>query len=269
MSDRFCSHCGARLDDEGARRCPLCGHEVQPPADETPPREERESEAPEPPPAPEERPILTGPPPSEPAVPVAPGASGPVTVGGACVPPDGQRRCPHCGEALYSGERVCWSCKRRVDLYEAAEEAETGPMTRPLPGAPGPPPAAMPGQSPPDVEQVRAPARAGGVQAPAAPEAPPEAMATAWWAFGLGLVSVFTCGLLGLLGPVAIWLGISANRRGAGPVAIAGIVFGVLGTLVILAVAILLLLAMMMTARMAPSHVLLPTLDWSVLMCAA
>jgi len=261
MSDRLCSHCGARLDDQHARRCPLCGHEVQPPADET-----AQPEEPEQPRVPEEQPTPPRPSPPEPAAPVAPRASAPLTAGDAHIPADGQRRCPHCGEALYSGERVCWSCKRRVDMYEAAEPADTGPMTQPLPGAPGPSP--TPEQSAPPVEQVRAPVGAGGVQAPAAPEAPPEVMATAWWSFGLGLVSVFTCGLLGLLGPVAIWLGISANRRGAGPVAIAGIVFGVLGTLVILAVAILLLLAMMMTARMAPSHVLLPTLDWSVLMCA-
>ncbi len=260
MSHRFCSHCGARIDDRDARRCVLCGHELQPESDE--PRQ---------PPAPPQAPEPDGAPPPGSHAPPAPSVppSVPVASAGAHIPADGQRRCPHCGEALYSGERVCWHCKRRVDLFEAVAGEDTGTVTQPLPGAPGPVPSAPSEQAPPAASRVRPVAAPPPVQAPAGPEAPPDAMATAWWAFGLGLVSVFTCGLLGLLGPVAIWLGISANRRGAGPVAIAGIVFGALGTLVILAFAIALLIGMLMSAQMVPSHVLLPTLEWSVVLCAA
>jgi hypothetical protein len=58
-------------------------------------------------------------------------------------------------------------------------------------------------------------------------------MTTAYWALGLGLASVLTCGVFGFLGPFALWLGIRATREGAGPIAVAGLVLGVLGTLML------------------------------------
>ena len=84
-----------------------------------------------------------------------------------------------------------------------------------------------------------------------------EVSGAAWWAFGLGLASVFTCGLLGILGPFAIWLGVGANRRGGGPVAVAGIVFGILGTLILIVWLLVFALVGYFDVR-PPTHTLLP-----------
>ena len=85
-----------------------------------------------------------------------------------------------------------------------------------------------------------------------------EVSGAAWWAFGLGLASVFTCGLLGILGPFAIWLGVGANRRGGGPVAVAGIVFGILGTLILIVWLLVFALVGYFDVR-PPTHTLLPS----------
>ncbi len=244
MPDRFCRECGIRLPDDAVERCPQCGKELQPSLEEpleVPPESPRE-------------PLAVSSPSAPPAAPV---------------PADGQRRCPHCGEALYRHERVCWACKRRVDPVEAAEPAQVQAADvggQPLPGAPGPPPPAAEAQAPTAPPPPRA---EGAPLSVAPPEQPPdEVMGLAWWAFGLGLISVFTCGLLSLLGPVAIWLGISANRRKAGPVAVAGIVFGVIGTLVLLVWVVGLMLAFASALRTAPTHVWIPNLlQWGAALC--
>lgn len=239
MPDRFCSECGIRLPDDVGERCPQCGEKLSPPpatAQQVPPES------------------LT--------------TSSPTTPSAVSMPADGQRRCPHCGEALYRHERVCWACKRRVDPWEAPEpaRAESVDMAgQPLPGAPTPVPPAAAAQMPtaPTVPQAgRAP-----LSVPPPDQPSDEAMGLAWWAFGLGLISVFTCGLLGLLGPIAIWLGVSANRRKAGPVAVAGIVFGVLGTLVLLVWVVGLLLAFATAMRTTPTHVFIPNLQWGAAWC--
>ncbi len=136
----------------------------------------------------------------------------------AAFPADGQRRCPHCGEALYRGERVCWRCGRAVEDYAAAVEEPPAQTVEPEPAGPVPQPAAAP------------PARG---PRPAADAVSPDVAASAWWSFALGLLSVFTCGVLGLLGIPALWLGIVAGRRGGGAVAVAGVVFAVVGLLML------------------------------------
>ncbi|MEA3403649.1 MAG: hypothetical protein U9R79_20565 [Armatimonadota bacterium] len=255
MPQRFCRHCGVRIADEAARYCPECGRELSPrsPSAETPEGRQpsdREGEAPQPPEA--AGPAGVAPGDAGPGEPREEPRVGPETPleqaaedvqrqeGG--VPADDVRRCPHCGEAVYEVEQVCWNCRGR--LLPSESEAEPTPR----PGAP------MTGQ----------PTRPAPAQRPAAPPAPPEVMSTAWWAFGLGLASVLTCGALGLLGIVAIWLGVGASRRGAGPVAVAGIVFGVVGTLLLVGWALGLTLYL---SRMAPPEYVLNQLAELVMTC--
>jgi hypothetical protein len=80
-------------------------------------------------------------------------------------------------------------------------------------------------------------------------------MAYAWWSFGLGLLSVFSCGLLGLVGIASIWLGLIAHRRNAGPVAIAGVVAGVIGLLMLLAWAVAMVVMMPRIFPSGPMHI--------------
>ncbi len=170
-------------------------------------------------------------------------------------PLDGQLRCPHCGEAVYEGERVCWNCSRRLEApEEEPTERPQPPAGEPASGAPAVGPE-QPRSGREDTERVSGAARPQ--ERPAA-EPSEEAMSYAWWSFGLGLLSVFTCGVLGLLGIAAIWLGISATRRDAGPVAIAGTVFGVMGVLILIAWVIALAIAMPQLLHARPTHVMLP-----------
>ncbi|MFO8078668.1 MAG: hypothetical protein R6V07_00055, partial [Armatimonadota bacterium] len=111
-------------------------------------------------------------------------------------------------------------------------------------------PQAAPRQAPPAA--TRRQEEAGG-------EPSGDVMSYAWWSFGLGLLSVFTCGILGLLGIASLWLGISAARRNAGPVAIAGAVFGAIGILMLLAWVIALAIMMPEMMRNGPTHIMLPT----------
>lgn len=231
MSERTCPHCGKAIIDREARWCAYCwqGLDLEAPP-LAPPAPAPPEEAPAPPPAPPAAPRSGGEPgapqPGTPTPPAEPSAGPAAPVGGAIGPswpPDGLRRCTDCGEALYGVERVCWNCGRRLDL-SAPEPA--APLAPPALAAPAPPTGLpMPPQG--------SPAAAPAAQIRADRPAPPEAMGTAWWAFGLGLASVFTCGLLGILGPIAIWLGLSASRRGGGPVAVAGTVLGVIATFVL------------------------------------
>ena len=174
-------------------------------------------------------------------------------------PPDGQRRCTDCGEALYGVEHVCWNCGRRIDLTAPEQLPDSSaPGLAPQAGAPAlaPPPPPAPGTPVPSSAE---PAISHPVQVPVERPVEPEVSAAAWWSFGLGLAAIFTCGLLSILAPIAIWMGVSANRRGGGPVAVAGIVLGVLGTLVLFAwlIALAVALASYVGAGV-PSEALLP-----------
>jgi uncharacterized Zn finger protein (UPF0148 family) len=220
MRYRFCPHCGMRYVSSIGGNCPHCGEaldastEAQTPAAEPQPASP-EQPAPQPPRA---QPVREPPPPEAPAgvEPVEPVIEEPVPapeVQAAGAPlEDDQVRCPHCGEALYRGEQVCWNCGRRVQTGEEVVEVvpESG--------------AALPAED-----------RGWQDELPADYQAPPpqEAMTTAYWALGLGLASVLTCGVFAFLGPFALWLGIRATREGAGPIAVAGLVLGALGTLML------------------------------------
>lgn len=286
MSERTCPHCGKAIIDREARWCAYCWQGLDLEAPPEAPEKER-AETPEPgpgvpvppesepagppaappvqraapPPPPPAVDAPAGPPPGAPTPPPEPAGRPAAPVGGAIGPTwpaDGQRRCTDCGEALYGIEHVCWNCGRRLDL-SAPEEAQVaaGAGLPPAPGAPAlPPPAPPPAGAPtaPAAAAVAPPA-----QVPVQRPVEPEVSSAAWWAFGLGLAALFTCGLLGILGPIAIWMGVSANRRGGGPVAIAGIVFGVLGTLVLVIWLLGLGLALAgYFGTRVPSEVLLP-----------
>ncbi|HCA46485.1 MAG TPA: hypothetical protein DEP45_03710 [Armatimonadetes bacterium] len=174
------------------------------------------------------------------------------------VPHDGQLRCPNCQEAVYAGERVCWNCARRLETTSAYAE-------RPAPHVGAPESGALVSRtSAPQV--ARAPRPRESLAATPQQSLPhrtsDEAMAAAWWAFGLGLLSVFTCGVLGILGLPALWLGVSAARRNAGPVAVAGAVFGAIGLLILLAWILMLALSlpgMSELLRPPPTHIMIPT----------
>lgn len=160
---------------------------------------------------------------------------------------DGQRRCPHCGEALYADEQVCWSCGKRVD--EVAEPPAEVPMTVPVTAEAQPP-----------AEPVRL--AWDELPPPQPPEpAEAEAMRAAWWSLGLGLAALLTCGGLSIVAPIALWLGLKATRGGAGPVGVVGLVMGVLGTLalfVILVAVVLMIIGMSVGGSQAPTEVLAP-----------
>lgn len=178
---------------------------------------------------------------------------------------DGQARCPNCGEAVYAGERVCWSCSRRLDTAEPTAERQPQPAPGGGPPASGAPvsrrapsePAAAPRADGPAPQ--RPPSAAETPQKGPAREPSSEAVSYAWWSFGLGLLSVFTCGVLGLLGIASLWLGISSARRDGGAVAIAGAVFGAIGLLMLLAWIIALAIVMPGMMRPGPTHIILPT----------
>ena len=258
MAERVCPDCGARVND--ARFCPDCGRPLTGPegaeqsgtelAAEPPPEPAAQAEeSPPPPPAP---------PADQPGVSAdglepqgphqEPEYAGATALQHAAadiqrsrVPADGLRRCPDCGEAVYEGERVCWGCSRRLLPQQEAPPA----------GVAGGPPIA----GGPAVEPGTLQTRAAEPQEPAAPRASDEAMAYAWWSFGLGLLSVFSCGLLGLVGIASIWLGLIAHRRNAGPVAIAGVVAGVIGLLMLLAWAVAMVVMMPRIFPSGPMHI--------------
>jgi len=282
MPERTCPNCGKTVPDW--KYCAECGQ----PLTQAAGAEESGSETPPstPPAVPEvEEPAAPAPEPGEPPPPPPPETEGltadsleprgehrePAVAGATPMqqaaeemrtpapPIDGQLRCPDCGEAVYEGERVCWSCGRRLEGQEqAAETAE--PLS-------APPTSGAPAVAEAQAEAARAPTRAGaaGYSGAARPQQRPrrrpseEATGSAWWAFGLGLLSVFTCGVLGLLGVAAIWLGVSAARRDGGPVAVAGAVFGAMGLLMLLAWIIALAIAMPELLRPGPTHIVIPS----------
>jgi hypothetical protein len=183
MRYRFCPYCGVRYTTSVKDVCPECGRAL---AGEPSPSTIRDeagtarAEPPLPPPAPQPR------------------------------AQDGQFRCPHCGEALYVGEQVCWKCARRV-REEGPAEWEVGERDAA--------PAAM-GRGWPAPDTWADHSRPAGEAA----------TINAYWSLGLGVVNVLTFGLFLLPGIIAIWLGVRALRQGAGAVAVTGIVLAAVGT---------------------------------------
>ncbi len=292
MLHPVCPRCGLRHIPTEDGTCPLGGTASAPepsaPADpedqpteaeptpeaptpEAPAPEAPTPEAPTPPPSvlPEEPvPALTATP-APPAAPppVTPPASPPVLA-------DGQSRCPHCGEAVYAGEQVCWNCSKRVEDPIAAAPPLTGAVAPPptgagtaarppLPAPPPPPLPVAPTTMVPPAGPVTAgpePVKLGWDDAPPADETPPppEALRLAYWSLGLGLAAILTCGILSIVGPIALWLGIRATREEAGPIGVAGLVLGALATLVFLVVGVAVIIMFAAAASSLPSESLLP-----------
>lgn len=210
MSDRICPSCRAPLSATAEGTCPHCGQPLG--------AESRATEAPAMAPG-EPVPVRSEPAEGQAPAPPPPPVSPPPPTPGAVLS-DGQYRCPHCGEALYHGERTCWNCGRRVDETAGAEEQ--WPMTVPVTAQPESPPqpAVLAWEPTPPPESAHAPIEAG-------------AMSAAWWSLGLGLAALLTCGGLSILAPIGLWLGIKATRGGAGPVGVVGLVMGAVGTFVL------------------------------------
>lgn len=277
MPERFCPNCREPAGD--ARYCPECGEHLaeaegaEDSGDMTSPPVDR-SKLPPPPPPEDEPPVpsreVDDVPDREPSdeefappemrreseiteEPAAEEASDRAYEPGP-VPADGQLRCGHCGETAYKGEVVCWACGRRLDeSHEETQvaEPEEGPVAEPESGAR----VVQEEAEPPSAERVPVTARP---QAPAGEEPSAEATAYAWWSFGLGLMSVLTCGFLGLLGVAAIWLGVMGARKDAGPMAVAGMVLGALGLVMLLALIVAAVLMLRGGTGVPPGYVLLP-----------
>ena len=130
MEERICPHCGltSTVNDEG--KCPLCGGDATAVPEPTAPGTETTPAAVpgEPVPAVTEMKPPAVPPVVPPAVPPDPPPPPMPTPTAELA--DGQIRCPHCGEALYSGEQVCWSCGKRVVAPLA--EPDDARLSRPV-----------------------------------------------------------------------------------------------------------------------------------------
>ncbi len=256
MAERICPNCEKTVPDWNY--CAECGKplpqatggELSTP-DAPPAADESVTAAPCPPETQEPEPPAPPPPPPPQATPPPARA-----VRAPAMPIDDQLRCPDCGEAVYEGDRVCWNCSRRLEAIGDVVEQAGAPVAAPESGAPTA--RVMPPQ--PASVSTAAPSSAAQPQQPLPGRASSEAMSYAWWSFGLGLLSVFTCGVLGLLGLAALWLGVSAARRDAGPVAIAGAVFGAMGLLMLIAWVVALTVAMPELLRSQPTHIMIPVL---------
>ena len=273
MPEQPCPACGAQYDTTiGAKFCPKCGAALPQaaPAEAAPVESAAavldvtvEPEAPAPlevsvpvdaaplvvdvPAEPELTPVTPAPP-IEPAPPVAPIAP--------TAPPD-QVPCPHCGEMLYTTEKICWKCGNSTDSpapESAAPVATAGapivsaapvapappvmPAAPVVPSAPVPPPPPAPSAVPP---MSPAPGLLGPPPAPGYTPGPTgpmpsnvlsaEAQAAGYWALGLGIGSVVMCPVAG---PFALWMGSRACKLGNKPMGIIGMICGGLGVLWIL-----------------------------------
>lgn len=263
MEERTCPHCGLTYSANEENKCPHCGAvvtaepEATEPVAETPPA----TVPGEPLPAVTE----VQPPVVAPAVPaIAPPAPPPMPTPTAALA-DGQIRCPHCGEALYAGEQVCWNCGKRVDDPVAASAEATTPAATAPPAVPATPAAApLPPAMAPVTAAPQPPPQLGWDELPRAEDKPApsaEAMRLSYWSLGLGLAALLTCGALSILGPIALWLGAKARREGGDTVATVGFVLGIIGTVVFVIVAIAVVL-MIIGVMVGSSQSLAPPNWW-------
>ena len=136
--------------------------------------------------------------------------------------PSSERRpCIKCGEMLYPTEMTCWKCG------SAQAGPRPGPAAAPPPsvGPYAPPPMGVPSMgAPPPMPTPPPPSPYAGAGYATGPS--PEAQQRGTWALVVGILSLFCCGIV--LGPIAIYLGVSARRDGAGGTATAGMVLGII-----------------------------------------
>ena len=198
MAKAQCPNCGAEYDTAGIAT--ICSHCQEPlPLPQMPPA-----------PAP-------GAPPPPPGGYVPP-APAPAT-------PSSQRRpCVKCGEPLYPTELTCWKCGAAQGQRPAPVGAAPTAPAAPQPGPYGPPPPRPGPYAPPPPPAVAPPPSPyAGSAYNAGPS--PEAQQRGTTALIVGIISLFCCSLV--LGPIAIYLGVSARRDGAGGTATAGMVLGI------------------------------------------
>lgn len=203
MSGTLCPRCGREQPETSTSgTCSFCGAEV--------------AAAPEsivallpPPPPPPDAPLAVPPPP-------APDAAEEAEAG--------KRSCPGCSEVLYDTEQRCWRCGHEFEPpappEESAPEAAPAPppppnLTATVPVAPLPPPASA-------ATEARRQARALGV-----------------WSLVVGLIGLFGC--LGAISPLALYLGVRANRTGDNSLGTAGMVLGIIGTVMLVITAAVLI----------------------------
>lgn len=194
MPDRECPRCGrVQPSTIHGDKCLFCGADL--------------------PPLPAEAPV---------AAPSAPAPAAEDFAAPSAVEP-GKRPCPRCGELLYESEQRCWRCGQSLEAPPAAAQSVGPPPPQPL----APPPSAdLPTTAPlPPPPPQHAPS------AGAARTVDPQAQTLAVWALVLGILGLIPC--LGLSAPVAIYLGVRANRLGPNTFGKAGIVLGIIGTVLL------------------------------------
>jgi len=223
MPTARCPHCGATYDVDGLTTiCSAClkalprkgeATLVEEGADVGPP-----PVAPLTPAAPVPSPVMP------PAPAVAPSGS-PATVTPAAL----RRPCLKCGEPLYTTEPTCWKCGTHQ-----TGPAVIPPEAVPVPGVPdAPAPPAYPPPPPPPLPYPHAGSTYPHGASPAAMNRANLSLILGIVGLALGIPSMFCCGALPslVLGPIAVWLGTSARRDGAEGNATAGIVCGVIATI--------------------------------------
>jgi hypothetical protein len=247
MPEQPCPACGTTYDPAtGAKFCPRCGAALP----EAPAAEAAPAEAPldvnvepQPPAAPEGLAPPVAPlvvdlgvaPEVTPVTPAAPVEPAPPVVPAAPAVAD-QVPCPHCGEMLYSTEKICWKCGNATEAEVPTPPARPVLPTGPVPPPPPPAPSAVP-PPPPAPGVLGPPPMPGYTPGPTGPmpgtALSPEAQSAGYWALGLGIACILGLCLapLTLAAPFAIWLGIRANRLGNTAMGLVGIICGAIGVL--------------------------------------
>lgn len=214
MPDRECPRCGRVQPATAAGdKCLFCGADL--------------------PPVPAEARVVAESPAGQPPAPAATEEA---------LPNDepGKRPCPHCGELLYESEQRCWRCGQELTPATATPPPAGPPPPEPL--AP-PPQTDLPATTPVPPPPYHPPAGA-------TPALDPQAQTLAVWSLAIGILGLFTC--LGTISPVAIYLGVKANRAGTNTLGTVGIVLGIIGTIVLVILVGLWTLGRMVTHGLLP-----------------
>ena len=162
-------------------------------------------------------------------------ADGP-TVGSRTVTVSSTERhpCENCGEGLYESETTCWKC----GTAQKPETVATPPPRAEEPPPPPPPAAKVPPVTPPPAtpaSPLPPPPMAPALDRQLAVNKTAEQKGIA--ALIVGIIALLMtpaacCGCFGFVGAIpggiAIWLGASAKKEGAGGAAQAGLVMGII-----------------------------------------
>lgn len=161
------------------------------------------------------------------------------------------RPCPNCGEMLYASERRCWRCGQELEPAPEAQPEPAEPVAPPPPVAPPaievPTPTEAPAAPVPPPPPAQPPYAA---PAPAGPAVNQQAQVLGIWALVVGIVGLMLCG--GVLSPIALYLGLKANRTGRNSLGTAGVVLGLIGTVLLVVWVGLLVLGLWLNSHQAP-----------------